>query len=83
MQPNLQNIFKELASNLYIKRVCSGLTDLAKQWLLLLNPIMTFENDNPLSHQNKGWEKFTNIDIAENIQIQSNIKVILDNYVTI
>ena len=50
MQPNLQNIFKELVSNLYIKTACSDLTDLAKQWLLLLNSIMTFENDNPLSH---------------------------------
>ena len=59
MPPSLQNIFKELESDLGIKRTCSDLTDWAKQGVLLLNSIMTVEKDKPLSHQNKGWEIFT------------------------
>ena len=59
MPPSLQNIFKELDSDLGIKRTCSDLTDWAKQGVLLLNSIMTVEKDKPLSHQNKGWEIFT------------------------
>lgn len=59
MPPSLQNIFKELENDLGIKRTNSDLTDWAKQGVLLLNSIMTVEKDKPLSHQNKGWEQFT------------------------
>ena len=59
MPPSLQNIFKELENDLKIKRSNSDLTDWAKQGVLLLNSIMTVEMDKPLSHQNKGWEIFT------------------------
>ncbi len=59
MPPSLQNIFKELESDLGIKRTKSDLTDWAMQGVLLLNSIMTVEKDKPLSHQNKGWEIFT------------------------
>lgn len=59
MPPSLQNIFKELENDLGIKRTNSDLTDWAKQGVLLLNSIMTVVKDKPLSHQNKGWETFT------------------------
>ena len=59
MPPSLQNIFKELESDIGIRRTDSDLTDWAKQGVLLLNSIMTVEKDKPLSHQNKGWEIFT------------------------
>ena len=59
MPPSLQNIFKELESDIGVKRTKSDLTDWAKQGVLLLNSIMTVEKDKPLSHQNKGWEIFT------------------------
>ena len=59
MPPSLQNIFKELYSDLGIKRTNSDLTDWAKQGVLLLNSIMTVEKDKPLSHKDKGWEIFT------------------------
>lgn len=59
MPPSLQNIFKELESDLGIKRSCSDLTDWAEQGVLLLNSIMTVEKDKPLSHKDKGWEIFT------------------------
>lgn len=59
MPPSLLNIFKEMYSDIGIKRTNSDLTDWAKQGVLLLNSIMTVEQDKPLSHKDKGWEIFT------------------------
>lgn len=59
MPPSLLNIFKELYNDLGIKRTNSDLTDWAKQGVLLLNSIMTVEQDRPLSHKDRGWEIFT------------------------
>lgn len=59
MPPSLQNIFKELYSDVGIRRTKSDLTDWAKEGVLLLNSIMTVEKDKPLSHKDKGWEIFT------------------------
>ena len=59
MPPSLLNIFKELYSDLGIKRTKTDLTDWAKEGVLLLNSIMTVEQDKPLSHKDKGWEIFT------------------------
>lgn len=59
MPPSLRNIFKELYSDLGIKRTATDLTDWAKQGVLLLNSIMTVVKDSPLSHKDKGWEIFT------------------------
>jgi uracil-DNA glycosylase len=65
MPPSLQNIFKELYSDLGIKRTKSDLTDWAKEGVLLLNSIMTVVKDTPLSHKNKGWEIFTDTVISK------------------
>lgn len=59
MPPSLRNIFKELYSDIGVKRNQTDLTDWAKQGVLLLNSIMTVVKDTPLSHKNKGWEIFT------------------------
>ena len=65
MPPSLQNIFKELYSDLGIKRTKSDLTDWSKEGVLLLNSIMTVVKDTPLSHKNKGWEIFTDTIISK------------------
>lgn len=57
--PSLQNIFKELESDLGIKRDHTNLIGWAEQGVLLLNSIMTVERNKPLSHKDKGWEIFT------------------------
>ena len=57
--PSLNNIFKELYSDLGIQRNNNTLTDWAKQGVLLLNAIMSVEKDTPLAHKGKGWEIFT------------------------
>ncbi len=59
MPPSLRNIFKELDTDLGIKRTSTDLTSWAKQGVLLLNSIMTVVKDKPLSHKDKGWEIFT------------------------
>lgn len=63
--PSLLNIFKELYSDLGIKRTKSDLTDWAKEGVLLLNSIMTVVKDTPLSHKDKGWEIFTDTVISK------------------
>lgn len=56
---SLNNIFKELYSDLGIRRTNNNLSDWACQGVLLLNSIMTVQAGAPLSHKNKGWETFT------------------------
>lgn len=57
--PSLRNIFKELEKDLNISRTNKELYDWAEQGVLLLNTILTVELNKPLSHNNKGWEIFT------------------------
>lgn len=57
--PSLNNIFKEIKSDLGIERTENDLTDWAKEGVLLLNSVLTVVKDTPLSHRNHGWEIFT------------------------
>ncbi len=57
---SLQNIFKELNSDLGIENSNNGdLNHWAKQGVLLLNTTLTVREGEAGSHQNKGWEEFT------------------------
>lgn len=58
--PSLVNIFKEVSDDLKINRPSSGnLEKWAQQGVLLLNATLTVRAQTPGSHQNKGWEIFT------------------------
>ena len=57
--PSLNNILKELSSDVGVIRSGNDLTDWAKQGVLLLNSVLTVVKDTPLSHKGKGWEIFT------------------------
>jgi uracil-DNA glycosylase len=58
--PSLVNIFKELNDDLGIKMPISGnLEKWADQGVLLLNATLTVRASQAGSHQNKGWEIFT------------------------
>lgn len=57
--PSLNNIFKELYSDLGILRTRNNLSDWAEQGILLLNTVLTVEKDKAFSHRNHGWEIFT------------------------
>ncbi len=60
LPPSLQNMYKELSTeyNQPIHRT-GDLTDWARQGVLLMNTILTVEEHKPLSHQNIGWQNFT------------------------
>jgi len=58
--PSLQNIYKELESDLGVSPHSSGnLTHWAQQGVLLLNTTLTVREGIPNSHQGVGWETFT------------------------
>jgi uracil-DNA glycosylase len=58
--PSLQNIFKELERDLGMPRPAgANLLPWARQGVLLLNAVLSVEQAKPGSHQNKGWEGFT------------------------
>jgi uracil-DNA glycosylase len=66
LPPSLQNIYKELATDLGINKPNHGcLLKWAKQGVLLLNATLTVRDAEPLSHHNKGWERFTDAIIKE------------------
>jgi uracil-DNA glycosylase len=58
--PSLQNILKEFVDDTGYEYPKSGdLSQWAKQGVLLLNTLLTVRSAEPLSHQNRGWEQFT------------------------
>ena len=76
--PSLMNIYKELNRDLGCKIPNNGyLVKWAKQGVLLLNSVLTVEKDKPASHQNKGWEIFTDRIIEELNKSQTPIVFLL------
>ncbi len=58
--PSLQNIYKELESDLGIPPRNNGdLTGWAKSGVLMLNAVLTVVKDTPASHRKLGWERLT------------------------
>lgn len=65
LPPSLLNIFKEIEADLGIRMSGRGdLTPWADQGVLLLNATLTVQLANAGSHQNRGWEAFTDAVIA-------------------
>lgn len=76
--PSLQNIYKELESDLGIKKGKNGnLTDWAKQGVLLLNATLTVKARSAGSHQGRGWEEFTDAVIHKLTEEKENLVFIL------
>ncbi len=64
--PSLQNIHKELGTDLGLPQPASGdLTPWAERGVLLLNAVLTVSPGKPASHAGKGWERFTDRAIGE------------------
>lgn len=58
--PSLQNIFKEVSSDIGVAMPTSGNLDRwAEQGVLLLNAVLTVRAHNAASHAGRGWEQFT------------------------
>jgi uracil-DNA glycosylase len=76
--PSLGNIFKEMKSDLGIPIPTNGnLEKWAKQGVLLINATLTVRADSPGSHQQKGWEKFTDAVISNLSSEKSGLVFIL------
>ncbi len=76
--PSLVNIFKEIQDDLQIPIPKSGnLTRWADQGVLLLNATLTVEAHQAGSHQNKGWEEFTDSAIKKLADKRENIVFLL------
>lgn len=60
LPPSLQNIYKEIQSDLGVTMPKTGnLDNWARQGVLLLNATLTVQANRAGSHQRKGWEEFT------------------------
>ncbi len=63
--PSLQNIFKEIHNDLGLPAPNHGcLQHWAEQGVLLLNAVLTVEENRAASHQGQGWELFTDAIVA-------------------
>lgn len=87
LPPSLQNIFKELENDLGSNnqgRTLIKTGDLerwARQGVLLLNATLTVRASTPGSHQNKGWEQFTDAVIkAVSDQKEHIVFILWGNY---
>jgi uracil-DNA glycosylase len=78
MPPSLVNIFKEVRNDLRKPVPASGnLERWARQGVLLLNATLTVRASSPGSHQNRGWEQFTDAVIKKISDEKENIVFLL------
>ncbi|HRV55228.1 MAG: uracil-DNA glycosylase [Flavobacteriaceae bacterium] len=76
--PSLINIFKEIQQDLGSPYPQSGnLTRWAEQGVLLLNATLTVRAHQAGSHQNKGWEQFTDAVIKQISDKKENVVFLL------
>lgn len=76
--PSLQNIFKELKDDIGCEIPKTGnLEKWANQGVLLLNATLTVREAQAGSHQNKGWEQFTDTMIQKLSSEKQNLVFIL------
>ncbi len=78
MPPSLVNIFKEIKTDLGIDFPSNGsLFRWADQGVLLLNATLTVRASSPGSHQNKGWEQFTDMVVSKISSLKNNVVFLL------
>lgn len=78
LPPSLQNIYKEISTDLGVERPTKGnLDNWAKQGVLLLNATLTVRANTPGSHQHQGWENFTDAVIKTISEKKENIVFLL------
>jgi uracil-DNA glycosylase len=76
--PSLNNIYKELVSDLGgLRPVTGDLTSWAKQGVLLLNATLTVLSGKPGSHKKLGWTEFTDAVITNISNQKENVVFIL------
>ncbi|HCY00294.1 MAG TPA: uracil-DNA glycosylase [Bacteroidales bacterium] len=72
--PSLRNVFKEINNDLGLPIPAHGnLEGWARQGVLLLNATLTVRAHHAGSHQNKGWEQFTDAAIVKLSEKRQNL----------
>lgn len=65
LPPSLKNIYKEISREYGVPQPVNGdLSRWAEQGVLLLNAVLTVQEGEAGSHQNRGWEPFTDAVIS-------------------
>ena len=77
LPPSLQNIYTELRADLGAAPTGGDLSGWARQGVLLLNATLTVEAHRAASHQQRGWERFTDAAIARLAAQRSGLVFIL------
>jgi uracil-DNA glycosylase len=79
LPPSLKNIYKEIESDLGIKKDFGkgNLEPWAKQGVFLLNAVLTVEKNKAGSHADKGWEEFTDEVIKQLSDKKENLVFLL------
>lgn len=78
LPPSLVNIYREISDDLHITPCDSGnLVRWAKQGVMLLNATLTVRAASPGSHQNRGWEQFTDAVIRTVSEQRTNVVFLL------
>jgi len=72
--PSLKNIYKELWK---LEEKNWNLEKWSKQWVLLLNAVLTVEDSKPASHSKIGWGKFTDNIISQISEKRENVVFLL------
>ncbi len=76
--PSLKNIIKELHLEFADFRALNGdLSCWADQGVLLMNSALTVRKSDPGSHQNRGWERFTDAAIQQLSEVRENAVFLL------
>ena len=76
--PSLQNIFKELNTDVGMPVPQTGnLTPWARQGVLLLNAYLTVQANTPASHSQVGWGEFTDTVIRKLSDLRKNLVFLL------
>lgn len=76
--PSLVNIFKELHADLGVPVPAHGnLEPWADQGVLLINATLTVRENQAGSHQNRGWERFTNRVIERTSEMKNGVVFLL------
>ena len=78
LPPSLQNIYKELQSDLGLPAANSGdLTSWARQGVFLLNTVLSVRAHEANSHKDFGWQRFTDAVIAALAEIPQPVAFVL------
>lgn len=78
LPPSLKNIFKEIQSDLGLPIPKNGnLEKWSKQGIMLLNATLTVRANQAGSHQNKGWEQFTDSVVRRLSEEKDNLVFLL------